>query len=178
MGFIGFQHNPRDTALSLSLSPFPSFFSSTLVHQAPVCKEDHTLHFSFKKACLSLFTVLWNSTFSWVYLSLSSRPFTSFFLLIYITLPETSFPRFFPNSFSLTSTLPLRFSQVIPCQGKFSESPLCTHRKSCVHQFCLYIHSFSSHDAYFFVLNGFLKKTISLLFTRFITPWGQKSLEY
>ena len=39
IGFIGFPRNPGDTALTLS--PFPSFFSLTLVHQAPVCKEDH-----------------------------------------------------------------------------------------------------------------------------------------
>ena len=36
MGFTGFPHNLRDAALSL----FFSFFSSTPVHQVPVCKED------------------------------------------------------------------------------------------------------------------------------------------
>ena len=37
MGFIGFPHNPRDTALSLF---FLSFFLSTPVHQVWVYKED------------------------------------------------------------------------------------------------------------------------------------------
>ena len=37
MGFIGSPRNPRYTALSLSL--FLSFFSLTLVHQVPVCKD-------------------------------------------------------------------------------------------------------------------------------------------
>ena len=36
-----------------------------------------SLHCSFKKAFLSLLALLWNSTFSWVYLSLSPLPFTS-----------------------------------------------------------------------------------------------------
>ena len=35
------------------------------------------LHCSFKKASLSLLATLWNSGFSWVYLSLSPLPFTS-----------------------------------------------------------------------------------------------------
>ena len=36
-----------------------------------------SLHCSFKKAFLSLLAILWNSAFSWVYLSLSSLPFAS-----------------------------------------------------------------------------------------------------
>ena len=36
-----------------------------------------SLHFSLKKAFLSLLAVLWNSAFSWVYLSLSPLSFTS-----------------------------------------------------------------------------------------------------
>ena len=36
-----------------------------------------SLHCSIKKAFLSLLTILWNSTFSWVYLSLSPLPFAS-----------------------------------------------------------------------------------------------------
>ena len=35
------------------------------------------LHCSHKKAFLSLLGILWNSAFSWVYLSLSPLPFTS-----------------------------------------------------------------------------------------------------
>ena len=36
-----------------------------------------SLHYSFKKAFLSLLAILWIFTFIWVYLSLSSLPFTS-----------------------------------------------------------------------------------------------------
>ena len=36
-----------------------------------------SLHCSFNKAFLSLLAILWNSTFSWVYLSLSPLPFAS-----------------------------------------------------------------------------------------------------
>jgi len=37
-----------------------------------------SLHCSFKKAFLFPLAILWNSAFSWVYLSLSPLPFTSF----------------------------------------------------------------------------------------------------
>ena len=36
-----------------------------------------SLHCSFKKPFLSLFAILWNSTFNWIYLSLSPLPVTS-----------------------------------------------------------------------------------------------------
>ena len=36
-----------------------------------------SLHCSLKKAFLSLFAILWNSAFKWVYLSFSPLPFTS-----------------------------------------------------------------------------------------------------
>ena len=36
-----------------------------------------SLHCSYKKTILSLLALLWNSAFSWVYLSLSPWPFTS-----------------------------------------------------------------------------------------------------
>ena len=36
-----------------------------------------SLHYSFKKAFLSLVAILWNSAFSWVYLFFSPLPFTS-----------------------------------------------------------------------------------------------------
>ena len=38
------------------------------------------LHWSLKKAFLSLFAILWNSTFKWVYLSFSPLPFASLLL--------------------------------------------------------------------------------------------------
>ena len=37
-----------------------------------------SLHWSLKKACLSLLAILWNSAFRWIYLSFSPLPFTSF----------------------------------------------------------------------------------------------------
>ena len=36
------------------------------------------LHWSLRKAFFSLLAILWNSAFRWVYVSLSSLPFTSF----------------------------------------------------------------------------------------------------
>ena len=39
------------------------------------------LHWSLKKAFLSLFVILWNSAFKWVYLSFSPLPFTSLFFI-------------------------------------------------------------------------------------------------
>ena len=36
-----------------------------------------SLHWSLRKAFLSLLTILWNSAFRWVYLSFSPLPFTS-----------------------------------------------------------------------------------------------------
>ena len=36
-----------------------------------------SLHYSLKKAFLSLLAILWNCAFSWVYLSFSPLPFTS-----------------------------------------------------------------------------------------------------
>ena len=36
-----------------------------------------SLHYSFKMAFLSLFAILWNPAFSWIYLSFSPLPFTS-----------------------------------------------------------------------------------------------------
>ena len=40
-------------------------------------KKSISLHWSLRKAFLSLLAILWNSAFKWVYLSLSSLPFTS-----------------------------------------------------------------------------------------------------
>ena len=37
-----------------------------------------SLHWSLRKAFLSLFPILWNSAFKWVYLSFSPLPFASF----------------------------------------------------------------------------------------------------
>ena len=45
-----------------------------------------SLHCSLKKPFLSLLDLLWNSAFSWVYLSLSSLPFTSLvFFQLFLT---------------------------------------------------------------------------------------------
>ena len=47
-----------------------------------------SLHCSLKKAFLSLLTVLWNTAFRWVYLSLSYLPFTYFQL--FLKPPQTT----------------------------------------------------------------------------------------
>ena len=41
-----------------------------------------SLHWSLRKAFLSLFAILWNSAFKWVYLSFSHFPFASLFTAI------------------------------------------------------------------------------------------------
>ena len=46
-----------------------------------------SLHCSFKKAFLSLLAILCNSTFSWVYLSLSPFPFSA---IIFVKPPQTT----------------------------------------------------------------------------------------
>ena len=51
-----------------------------------------SLHYSLKKAFLSLLPILWNSAVSWLYLSLSPLPFTSLlFSDIYQTSSENHF---------------------------------------------------------------------------------------
>ena len=52
----------------------PMFLKSSLVFPI-LLFSSISVHCSFKKAFLSLLAILWNSTFSWVYLSLSPFPF-------------------------------------------------------------------------------------------------------
>ena len=47
-----------------------------------------SLHWSSRKAFLSLLAVLWNSAFRWVYLSLSPLPFDSFLSYLYTLLRQ------------------------------------------------------------------------------------------
>ena len=54
----------------------PILLKKSLVFSIPLFSST-SLHCSFKKAWLSLLGILWNSAFSWVYLSLSLLPFTS-----------------------------------------------------------------------------------------------------
>ena len=42
-----------------------------------------SLHWSLRKAFLSLLAILWNSAFKWVYLSFSPLPFTSLIFLVF-----------------------------------------------------------------------------------------------
>ena len=48
-----------------------------------------SLHCSFKKAFLFLLAILWNSAFSWVYLSLSPLPFALFFTQLFVKPSQT-----------------------------------------------------------------------------------------
>ena len=48
------------------------------------------LHCSFKEAFLSLLAILWNSAFSWIYLSLSTLPFTSLLFSAIVRPPQTT----------------------------------------------------------------------------------------
>ena len=69
---------------SLGISNFLEEISSLLLFSSI------SFHCSFKKAFLSLLAILWNSAFSWEYLSLSPLPFPSlFFLAICKTSSET-----------------------------------------------------------------------------------------
>ena len=57
---------------------FPIFLKRSLVFPLLLFSSIFK-HCSLKKACLSLRAILWNSAFTWVYLSLSPLLFTSFF---------------------------------------------------------------------------------------------------
>ena len=59
---------------SLDISNFLEDISSFPIWLFPSI----SLHYSLKKAFLSLLALLWNSAFSWVYLSLSPLPSASF----------------------------------------------------------------------------------------------------
>ena len=51
-----------------------------------------SLHCSLKKAFLSFLAILWNSAFSWVYISLSPLPYASLlFLAIFETFSDNHF---------------------------------------------------------------------------------------
>ena len=52
-----------------------------------------SLHWSLRKAFLSLLAILWNSAFKWVYLSFSSLPFTS---LLFTAICKASSDKDFP----------------------------------------------------------------------------------
>ena len=49
-----------------------------------------SLHWSLRKAFLSLLAILWDSAFKWVYLSFAPLPFTSFFSQLFARLPQTT----------------------------------------------------------------------------------------
>ena len=60
-----------------------------------------SFHSSFKKAFLSFLAVLWNSAFSWVYISLTSLLFPFFLPQLFLKPPQTTtLPScvFFPHS--------------------------------------------------------------------------------
>ena len=54
----------------------PIILKRSLVFPILLCPSI-SLHCSLEKTCLSLLAILWNSAFSWVYLSFSPLPFTS-----------------------------------------------------------------------------------------------------
>jgi len=49
-----------------------------------------SLHWSLRKAFLSLCAILWNSAFKWVYLSFSSLPFTSLEPQLFVRPPQAT----------------------------------------------------------------------------------------
>jgi len=69
------QLNWTELALNLPLIPLITLKRSLVF---PILLfSSVSFHCSLRKAFLSLFTILWNSSFSWVYLSFSPLPFTS-----------------------------------------------------------------------------------------------------
>ena len=49
-----------------------------------------SLHWSLRKAFLSLLAILWNSTFKWVYLSFSPLPLASLLSQLFVGPPQTT----------------------------------------------------------------------------------------
>ena len=84
---------------------FPVFLTRSLVFSL-LLFSSISLHCSLKKAFLSLLAFLWNSTFSWVYLSLSSLLFTSL-LQLFVKPPQTTtLPSCFTFSLGWFCSLP------------------------------------------------------------------------
>ena len=54
----------------------------------PILFFSISLHWSLRKAFLSLLAILWNSAFKWVYLSFSPLPFASLFSQLFLRLPQ------------------------------------------------------------------------------------------
>ena len=69
------------------------FYPSTFLRSLVFCIllfSSVSLHFSHKKAFLFLLAILWNSAFSWVYLSLSPLPLASLFPQLFVSPPHTT----------------------------------------------------------------------------------------
>ena len=64
----------------------PIFLKRSLVF--PLLFASISLHHSLKKAALSLLAILWNSAFSWVYLSFSPLLFISFLFSLFVKPPQ------------------------------------------------------------------------------------------
>ena len=68
---------------------YPIFLKRSLVFPI-LLFSSISLHWLLKKAFLSLLAILWNSAFSWVYLSLSPLPFTSLLFQLLASPPQTT----------------------------------------------------------------------------------------
>ena len=67
-----------------------------------------SLHWSLRKAFLSLLAILWNSAFKWIYLSFSALPFTSFlFSAIHKASSDSHFAFLHSFSWGWSWSLPL-----------------------------------------------------------------------
>ena len=98
------------------------------------------LHWSLRKAFLSLLAILWISAFRWVYLSFSSLSFASFpFFWIFVSSPKTTILHFCISHFGeWTWSLP-----PVQCQEPSSIVPQTLYQiwslESIVHSHCIVI---------------------------------------
>ena len=83
----------------------PIFLKRSLVF--PLLFSSISLHHSWKKAFLSLLAILWNSAFSWTYLSFSTLLFASL-------LSSTIFKTYSDNHFAFLHFFSLRWFWSLP----------------------------------------------------------------
>ena len=81
-----------------------------------------SLHWSLRKAFLSLLAILWNSAFKWVYLSFSPLPFTSLLSQLFVRPPQTTIlPFIFLGMVFLTASCTTSQTSIHSSSGTLSD---------------------------------------------------------